>query len=312
MLGFENLKNRLKYAGGSDQETRMNMDKLRTLKKALLYSYQAATAVLSNGKEFRCLMNPNKLGIEFEEKIISIPFEDTCLNTKQIESTNLKVGDVFKWKENGSRWLITLKKDEETAYFRAICRKCRFEIEINKQKYWVYVRGPVEQSVLWTQKNGNYFNKLNYSLIMYITKDENTEDFFNRFKVIYLKGKPWEVQAVDSITSEGLIEIALKETYENSVEKNLPEIVVTNIDNSEEPYINGAAQVRPYDTVVYTVENTDLLNGNWEISNSKAKILSVNDNKVKIEIVTGRSGNFVLSFVSQNLKLEKEIEIVSL
>ena len=320
MLGLKNLKNRLNYMGGANQEARMNADKLRTLKKALLYSYQAATAILSDNREFRCLMNPNKLGLDYDEKIISIPFKDVCLNkdkigstTEGLESINLKVGDVFEWKENGTHWIVTLQKDEETAYFRAICRKCRFSVKVNDKDYWVYVRGPVEQSILWAQKNGDYFNKLNNSLIMFITKDENTSKFFERFEIIKLKGKPWEVQAVDSISSDGLIEVALKETYSNTIADSLPEIEIVNIDNKEESYIKGPAQVKPYDIIEYSIENiNDLENYSWFINNKKASIKEIIDNKVKIEIISGRSGSFLLTFVCGDIRIEKEIEILSL
>ena len=80
----------------------MNLDKLKSLKKALLYSYQSATAQLSDGREFRCLINPDKLKTDYDNKIISIPFEDICLNedkigktTEGIQPIGMKPGDVF-------------------------------------------------------------------------------------------------------------------------------------------------------------------------------------------------------------------------
>jgi hypothetical protein len=57
-------------------------DKLKSLKGALQYSYQAATVGLLDpqtgryDREFRCLINPNKVNEEIDAKIISIPFED--------------------------------------------------------------------------------------------------------------------------------------------------------------------------------------------------------------------------------------------
>ena len=75
MSGLENLTKRLNYRGGN-QEGRMQQRKLETLKKALIYSYQAATAKLSDGREFRCLINPDKLKTDYDNRIISIPFKD--------------------------------------------------------------------------------------------------------------------------------------------------------------------------------------------------------------------------------------------
>ena len=73
----DTLNIRLNYMGGKKADDRMTNDKLRTLKKALLYSYQAETAVLADGREFRCLINPDKLKNDYDNKIISIPFK--CL-----------------------------------------------------------------------------------------------------------------------------------------------------------------------------------------------------------------------------------------
>jgi hypothetical protein len=56
LSSLDRLKLRLQYEGGT-QEGRMQQGKLKTLKQALLYSYQAATAILSDGREFKCLIN---------------------------------------------------------------------------------------------------------------------------------------------------------------------------------------------------------------------------------------------------------------
>lgn len=117
MSGLDTMSTRLKYAGGDRQVNRMNEDKLRSLKKALLYSYQSATAILADGREFRCLINPDQIKNIYDNKYISIPFEDICLNEKEIsadgkiqirktteglQEIGMKPGDVFTWKENGT------------------------------------------------------------------------------------------------------------------------------------------------------------------------------------------------------------------
>lgn len=100
MSGLDNLNSRLSYRGGVKQQDRMENGKLTSLRRALLYSYQAATAILADGREFRCLINPDKLKVDYEDKIISIPFEDTCLNEipgtgKKYQVIGMKAGDVF-------------------------------------------------------------------------------------------------------------------------------------------------------------------------------------------------------------------------
>jgi hypothetical protein len=53
----------------------------------LLYSYQAATAILEDGREFRCLINPDKNKPAYDNKIISIPYKDICLNKPMVGKT---------------------------------------------------------------------------------------------------------------------------------------------------------------------------------------------------------------------------------
>jgi hypothetical protein len=75
-MSSENMKLRLDYYGGNRQVDRMGEGKLRSLRKALLYSYQSATAIVNDKQEFRCLINPNKVTMDLDDKILSIPFED--------------------------------------------------------------------------------------------------------------------------------------------------------------------------------------------------------------------------------------------
>ena len=103
MSSLDNLKKRINYDGGKIAEERMNLGKLRSLKKALLYSYQAQTAELVDGRQFRCLINHDKLKEDYDDKIISIPYRDICLNSNEIkgkthegeEDIGMKVGDTF-------------------------------------------------------------------------------------------------------------------------------------------------------------------------------------------------------------------------
>mgnify|MGYP003295907209 CR=1 FL=1 len=138
MSGLENLNTRLRFNGGI-AEGRMQESKLKALKKALLYSYQAATAILSDGRMFRCLINPDRLRVDYDDKIISIPYKDICLGrmvevideetgeikkieepskrqgktTDGLEEIGLKPGDVFTWKETQTDWIVYLERLEE-------------------------------------------------------------------------------------------------------------------------------------------------------------------------------------------------------
>lgn len=302
MSGLDILNRRLQYQGGN-QEGRMLEDKRRGLRKALLYSYQAQTLVTEDGKEFRCLINPDKLKNEYDKKILSLLYDDICLNTQKVGKTIegrvptlVKSGDVFEWKENNSYWLIYLWHKEELAYFRADIIECNREVKIGDKIYKVYNRGPVETDITWIYKSGIEFNDLNYSRVMYITKNEQTLEALHRFSIVKIDGKPWEVQVVNSVDADGIIKVMIKETFSNSIldEKEVeekPEPI-----EPMKPYINGPATVYPYDKVTYTIESDEDIEGAWTINNNKVKIINFTDKSVNIDIVTGRSGSFILSF----------------
>ena len=327
MSGLKDLKIRLQYNGGYKQESRMQLDKLRTLKKALIYSYQAATAILEDGREFRCLINPDKNKLDYDDKIISIPYKDICLNKeKSAEKTSqgeeeigMKVGDVFTWKETNTDWLVYLERLEEDAYFRAEIRKCNNEIEINDKKYKVYTHGPDVESILWHTRRGfGSWSDLNYDLTMWVTKNEDTEAFFHRFNKIEIKGNPWEICAADFDSTPGLIEVQLKETFRNTIadEKKAEEEALKPIDpepGEEEqtlPHIVGDTVVYPYDTKTYTIVN--LNGGTWKLSNNKAKITAQTDSEVTIVITTSKSGSIDLIYSKDENDIIYNITIKSL
>ena len=380
-MSIKNLKTRLNYRGGANQIDRMNKDKLRSLKSAINYSYQSATVELNDGRLFKCLINPNKLSLDVDNKIISIPFYGIRVNDitdpdspvtplppnegnegvwedmedmdivalafstegswedmkddptepdpivpdpvepipKQEEEIGLKEGDVICWKDNDTHWLVYLRYLEETAYFRANLRRCRHEVLLrNGSKYWAYIRGPVEQSILWGQASNNYFNKLNYSLVMYITNNTETQEIFKRFAKIKIDNKPWEIQTVDSISTPGILEVSLKETYTNTIEDNV-EKIIEEIEKpkEEEPeemdviYISGDALVYPYDSKTYEIQNY-FEKGAWQITNASRKNMlktTVKDNQIQIDILTGKSGSFTLEYLDSNNFLIAALDI---
>lgn len=326
MRALDGMKTRLNYQGGVKQQDRMNQDKLRVLKKALFYSYQAATAVLSDNREFRCLINPDKLKTSYDEKIISVPFEDICLNpeyskeektSEGLESIGLKPGDVFTWKENNTKWLVYLRRYEETAYFRAEIRRCEYCVEIDGIYYDVYVKGPDESAIVWNKVKSTMWNNLNYNLTMYITKDNKTEDYFHRFSKVEINNMPWEVQAVDSMSLDGVIIVALRETYQNSIEKEInknkeEEPVIPTIDETV-PYISGKVKISPYDTQKYQIKklSEEELTGDWEVTGKKINILEKNSEYIVFQENSGRQGKIEIKYIREgetDISLSVEVE----
>ena len=321
---LRNLKTRLKYQSGGRSgraDERMNEDKLRGLKKALLYSYQAATAILPGDREFRCLINPDKLKTDYDNRIISIPFKDICLNTDRIgtttegqEETNLKAGDVFEWKENHSHWLVYLVNLEETAYFRAEIRRCKMTTEINGQSYWIYFRGPVETSVPWNSKSDIVWNDLNHTATIYITKDENTAEYIKRFAKLKIDNKVWEVQATDPYCADGIIEATIKETFQNEFE----EVGIITPQETEPEIsmgiIQGPTTVDAFGSAEYIINSG--YSGTWEISDTTKADFNkkkTTQEMATIDILSGRKGKFTLSYLVDNrIIAELEVEIKSI
>lgn len=314
----ENMSMRLLYLGGARQQDRMNEDKLRTLKKALLYSYQAITLENEQGEQYRALLNPDKLKNDYDQKILSIPFNDICLNQEQIgttvqglQSTKISTGQVFKNVDNDTYWLIYLRNLEETAYFRADVRRCKEEIEVNGNKYKVYIRGPVETKINWNQKKGIEWNNLNYSLLMYITKNEETLEFFHRFAKIKVRGKPYEVQAIDSFAADDIIEVVLLEDYNNLLEdeEGIPTVELIEPEEGQ-PRINGESYVGPYSINEYSIDGL-ALGGIWTSDSRNVKIITDEESNVKVEILLGKSFKFDLTYTIDDQSVTKTIIVES-
>lgn len=332
MLGLANLKKRLNYYGGNQQQRFIN-DKLRGLKRSLLYSYQAATAILPNGKEFRCLINPDKNKPAYDNKILSIPYEDICLNeqrmgktSRNLTKTNVKPGDVFEWKETHTHWLVYLQAIEQDAYFRSQIRRCDQQIEVDGNNYWVYIRGPVQTSIEWTQKAGVEWNTLNYSLVMYITADETTNNYFHRFKTVkvidprYNSTRTWQVVGVDPYYGDGILQIFLDEYYENSIEdavaayKKSQEPEPDPCQHYEDltPKIEGPTQVHQYSRAYYSIKNAE--NGHWyALWDGKEQDLDNTLNIISFDFTTRIKGTFTLIYRRQNQEdVTLDVKIVSM
>ena len=142
MINLEMMRKRFEWQGGIHQEDRMIRDKQRTLHRALLYSYQAASIemVQKNSEvlkldpsgidvdmgifgEVRALINPDKVKQDYDDKIVSIDYEH-----------GYEPGDIFEWKKTGTRWIIYTQEITEDAYFRGEIRRCRYKIRFKDSR----------------------------------------------------------------------------------------------------------------------------------------------------------------------------------
>lgn len=308
MAGLDNLNTRLNYYGKT-QHDRFIDDKLRSLRQALLYSYQRAIITLQDERQFLCLMNPDKVKDNYDDKVISIPFDDICLNsprkgktTVSREVIGMKPGDTFFWEATNTYWIVTLRLIQELAYFKATVRRCDYEIDIyDKYHYHVYVRGPEETQIDWKSMQNAVYNGLNYNIVLTVTKDEITSSFFKRFAKLKVNGRNWEVQATDDMSREGIIDVYLKEYFTNSIEEEQKEYEKENPPEQKPDTlvrIIGEETIYPYDIKSYKVEGLE--KGIWSVDNKKIKILSQDESECKIEVMSGKSCSFNLTYITEN------------
>ena len=297
MSGLDRMKQRMEYDGG-DVDGRLVKAKFKSF-HAALKSYQGEW-ITFNDKIHRCLINADKLKEDYDIKMISVGFD-----------ANIKEGDVFLWNRTNTHWLVYLQQHSEEAYFRAQIRKCSYQIDIDGTLYWMSVTGPAEKSIEWATQHNIAYNKLNYTAILYITKNEVTNEYFNRHKKIKFDGHNWTVAVVDRYSQDAVLEVVLEEDFNNSFaeEESTPEII---IPDETLPYIDGPREIRVYDTsVVYSIKN--MSNGSWLVNSSKVKIVNSDSSMCEIDVLTGKSNSFKLSYVQDDgAKIDLDVTIKSL
>ena len=323
--GSVDMAKRLKSKGGFSQQDRMIRDKRHALDKATLYSYQGALVkkqlydfepVMDGVREadpVRALINPNKLKQDYDDKIISIGFEH-----------DFKTGDVFEWCNTGTYWLIYLQDLTELAYFRGDIRKCSYEIEWDdengRQRSYIALRGPVETKIDYIQKHGISVDNPNHSLNLLIPKTTASLKRFKRYSKFYLQdlveGEDnicWRVEAIDSFSTPGILEITAVEYYANEHEDDIENgkvgALITkpidpNIGTNSEFIIIGETFIKPKKEYIYYIEGS--LYGDWYISNNKLPIIKesfVDENgrsAIRLKWNNTFSGQFDLWYGDEN------------
>ena len=325
MTALDNMQTRLNYRGGTEQQSRMIEDKLKTLKRAYLYSYQAAIMVIDNPDEdseletleFRCLMNPDKRTFDTDKMMLSVPFEDVCLNVPMSVSYRegytkvpIKCGKTFIWKQTNTRWIVTLQYIEEYAYFRADVRKCfDFPLEIDGKSYYFASVGENEEILEWTRRNHEDWNKMNYTRTLYIERDETTLDYFNRFKIVQIPNidgdlETWEVQAVSPNVVDDILIVHVKEYFENPYQEVSEE---EQEKQQEEHQQQGDFVCKAYDKI--KLETNYVENATWEIQNQTPGLkLKVDDAVIKdtktilyIQLMNSKGGEFDVYYNEQKI-----------
>ena len=314
------MASELTQRGGLPQQERMVKDKRKSLDKATLYSYQAVRVKKIQDKNLsrhgfegslaaRALINPDKRKFDYDDKILSIGFEH-----------GFEVGDVFEWERTNSYWLITLQDLDEIAYFRAEIRRADYEInwldeDGNEWRSFAAVRGPVETKINFIQKHQISVDEPNYSLHVYLPKNEHTMKQFKRYSKFYLKDAEspddntcWRVEATDSISTKGILEFTAVEYYANETEDDVEKgLVKAFVEKHIEPEVNqkedivGPTFIKPKLEYEYYVEAKNT-NGDWYINGPKVPVTLEKFTTprgipgVKVKWNSNQSGSFTLWF----------------
>ena len=320
--------------GGFPQQDRMIKDKRKSFDHATKNSYQAALVrkvqpigpepiILSDGtahgpfpkEPVRALINPDKNKQNYDDKILSIGFEH-----------NYKPGDIFEWCNTNTYWLIYLQDFEELAYFRGEIRRCDHKIDwLNEDgtvvSTYAAVRGPVETKIDYIQKHGISVDNPNHSLSILMPKNEETMKQFQRYSKFYLKTADspdneicWRVEATDSISTLGILEVTAVEYYANEltddIDNGLVNALVKKIEEPPQPpetyYIEGPSFIKPKGEYEYYIEAIGL-KGKWHVyrpAGAPIKATTFQNEKgypaIKIKWEGVYSGQFDIAYFDEN------------
>ena len=309
IAGINALAKYLYAAGGPAQQSRMITDKRKTLDRVIKYSYQGAfiQRIGEKTKPAPALINPNKLKQDYDDKILSIGFE-----------YNFQPGDIFEWCQTGTYWLIYLQDLTELAYFRGDIRKCSYQIvwmdEQNKEhKTYAAIRGPVETKINYIQKHTISLDEPNYSLNILMPLTDESLNYFKRYNKFYLQNDDkkvcWRVEAVDWISTPGILEITAVEHYANKSEDDIENglvgaLIAKKIDPNEgdlTQIISGETFIKPKKEYSY-ICNKIIPDGKWSFDkNYPIEIVNITRNAKGKSVITIKwnssyTGQFELSF----------------
>lgn len=312
MNSLDLMRARLNLRGGVAQQDRMIKDKRETLDDVVWYSYQGANVrKLDSETVVRALINPHTVKQDYDDKIISIGYE-----------YGYKPGTIFEWVNTGTKWLIYLQDLTELAYFKGDIRKCSYELawqdeEGNKQSTYAAIIGPNESGIDSSVKNNTSFDTPNHTLKLMLPASKAVLSYFKRYSKFYIQplkegDSPicWRVEATDTVSMPDIIEVTAHEYYINEQTDNVEEGIVdawgTPIPEPQDATIEGEIFIKPKKSYTYKYIGEEV--ANWSFDNRLPIEAKINDNEITIKWTTTYTGQFVLSYGTE----EKTIVVESL
>lgn len=324
MKNLKNLYTRLTVAGGQEQQDRMIEDKRKTLECAVKYSYQGAKIALLNATDSEiipALINPNKLLVDYDEKTISVDYQ-----------YKISTGQIIRWLSSvesveDTYWLIYLQDLTELAYFKADMRRCSHQIswmqEGIKHVSYATIKGPQEKTIKTIAKSQFNIDIPNYTLELLLPKTKEVLEYFQRYAKFYLSDIDnnnnnvcWQVEAIDSISLPGIIEVYAREYYANTSEgltqKNTTDFELNEINASgvniqqENMEIVGDNCIKPGFVYQYEYKGPDVAQWKWD--QTLPIEINCDGSKINIRWTASYSGTFIL----QCNNAQKNIKVTSL
>ena len=306
------MQARLRARGGEAQQDRMIKDKRETLDRVVWHSYQGAD-VRKVGSETseRALINPNTVKQDYDDKTISIGYE-----------YDYKPGTVFEWLKTGTKWLVYLQDLTELAYFKGDIRKCTHEIkwlDENSNEHLTYaaIKGPVETKIDSTNAGNSNLDLPNHTMSILLPATFETVSHFKRYSKFYIQplkegDSPicWRVEATDTISMLGILQLTAHEYYINEQVDNVEDGIVDaygeEIPKPQDATIEGEIFIKPKKS--YTYKYTGDEKSEWSYDSRLPIEAKINDNEITIKWTTTYTGQFVLQYGIQ----EKTIVVESL
>lgn len=270
--GLGRMNNRLNVYGGQNQQNRMIREKNWTLQHAIKYSYEGARVKkIGENSVAPALISPDKTKQNYDDKIISTGYE-----------FGFKPGDVFEWLNTGTKWIVTLQELTELAYFKSSIRRCNYSISWKDKETgevfntFAAIRGPVETAITFIQKQNISVDQPNHSLEILMPKNKESLSYFRRYAKFYLQGIEegdkdtcWRVEATDSISMPGILQIVADEYYANDQtdsDKIAGNLVAHPLRPEEDAgnFIQGPTVIKPRVVVEYSWKGRDLPNWSWD------------------------------------------------
>lgn len=265
------MKRRINYYGGAAQQDRMIRDRLWTLMRATKHSYQAArfNRYPEYEKEVVGVFNPVTVNQDYDTKMISTPFD-----------SGYKVGDVFKWENTQTLWIIYNQNLTELAYFRGNTRRCNYMVRwVNGERELcetpISVIGPSmpDHTRMINGMMAGSFIVPSGNLICLVTDNQKNRGYFHDDQTFIILGISYRVTNIDRLSMPGVIQIHATEYTTNMIEDDVEEDIrnAWNIqpiipEHQSEYGIEGPVSVKPYEEAEFTAI---VKGGTWFIAENR-------------------------------------------